>query len=60
MRPTNSMAVRRTESASENMIHQNFQSFGTPSERLSECSGEEDGDGGEPIQVCQWEKISRR
>ena len=52
MRPTNSMAVRRTESAMENMIHQNFQSFGTPWERSSEGSGEEGSDGGEPIQAC--------
>jgi hypothetical protein len=29
-RPTNSTAVTRTESARENMMHQNFQSFGTP------------------------------
>jgi hypothetical protein len=50
--PTNSMAVRRMESASENMIHQNIQSFGTPWERPSEGSGEEDLDGGEPIQIC--------
>jgi hypothetical protein len=40
------MAVRRTESARENMMHQNFQSFGTPWERSLGDLGEDDRDGG--------------
>ena len=52
MRPTNSMAVRKMVSMRGNMIHQNFQSFGTSWERSSEGLGEEGRDGGESIQVC--------
>jgi hypothetical protein len=43
------MAVRRTESARENIMHQNFQSFGTPWERLLGGLGEDDLGGGESM-----------
>jgi hypothetical protein len=63
-RLTNSTAVRRTESARENMMHQNFQSFGTPWEISLEGFGKVKGDGEESmvelaIQVYWWEKICR-
>ena len=44
-RLTNSMAVRRMDSAREKMMHQNVQSFGTLLERSSERLAEDDDDG---------------
>ena len=47
------MAVRRIESARENMIDQNFQSFGTPWERSSKGLWEEGRDDRESIHVTR-------
>jgi hypothetical protein len=43
-RLTNSMEARRTDSEREKMVHQNFQSFGTPWERSSEGLEEDNVD----------------
>jgi hypothetical protein len=62
---TNSTAVRRMESAREFMMHQNFQSFGTPRERSLGNLGEDNRDGGESMaelakvqvgEICRGEK----
>ena len=44
-RLTNSMAVRRVDSAREKMMLQNFQSFGMPCERPPELWADGDGEG---------------
>jgi hypothetical protein len=59
---TNSTAVRRTERARENMMLQNFQSFGTPWESSLGGSGPGvDGwDGGDSMAMPAIQVVSRR